>query len=260
MPPRMSMMNNMMGVSPTAMNMNMLSSPMPWSNPQSGMLSPQQFMIPPIQQNADASLFAAHQQAMMYAKQAYQMAVAQQAMAAAEEEWERGSTVAASMINGGGGGRMSAFGLGSTPMSPMTPMGYGMGMNPMGMNPMGMNMGMQWPGMMGGFPSSAQSMYAGSVIGAGSELGTGARSQGWATRSAYGDPSAGDRTSSMFRGSTYGMQPPSMPPRAQSSGVVQTAPQRPGPRPRTRTGPSGAVKRDVPPLPPSSWKSGVRPT
>ncbi|KZT64060.1 hypothetical protein DAEQUDRAFT_770024 [Daedalea quercina L-15889] len=263
MPPRMSMMNNMMGVSPSGpmnMNMNMMSSPTPWSNPQPGMISSQQFMMPPVPPNADATFLAAHQQAMMFAKQAYQMAVAQQAMAAAEEEWERGSNAATSMLNGGGG-RASAFGVGPSPMTPMTPMGYGMGMPGMSPMNMGMNMNMPWPGMMGGFPSSAQSMYAGSV--AGSELGTGARGQGWGSRSAYGDPSAGERTS-MFRGSTFGMQPPSMPPRAVSSGIVQTVPQRPGPRPRTRTGPSapsgGARREQVPPLPPTSWKSGARPT
>jgi hypothetical protein len=40
-----------------------------------------------------SNMMAAHQQAMMFAKQAYQMAVAQQAMAAAAEEWERGSAL-----------------------------------------------------------------------------------------------------------------------------------------------------------------------
>ncbi|KAH9926389.1 uncharacterized protein B0H18DRAFT_1005838 [Fomitopsis serialis] len=216
MPPRMSMMNNMTGVSPTGhmnMNMNMMSSPMPWTNQPSGMMSPQPFMFPPVPPNADPTFLAAHQQAMMFAKQAYQMAVAQQAMAAAEEEWERGSTGATSMLNGGGG-----------------------------------------------HTSTAQSMYAGSV--AGSELGVGGRGQGWGSRSAYGDPSAGERTST-FRGSTYGVQPPGMPPRTVSSGSVQTTPQRPGPRPRTRTDPSVPVrsgKREPvpPPLPPSSWKSAAR--
>ena len=252
MPPRMSMMNNMMGVSPTPMgmnmNMNMLSSPMPWSNPQPGMLSPQQFMIPPIPQNADASLLAAHQQAMMYAKQAYQMAVAQQAMAAAEEEWERGSTVAASMINGGGGGgRMSAFGLGSTPMSPMTPMGYGMGMNPMGMNPMGMNMGMQWPGMMGGFPSSAQSMYAGSVLG--SELGA---SAGWGTQSEYGGPSRASRTSAMFASRPT----PPMNSARSDYGGPNSANKAPMSRPRKTSSDalSPAAHHRGTKAPPSSWK------
>ncbi|TFY51446.1 hypothetical protein EVJ58_g10561 [Rhodofomes roseus] len=106
MPPRMSMMNNMMGVPPTGpMNMNTLSSPMPWSNPQAPMMNPQQFMFTPVPPNADPSFLAAHQQAMMFAKHAYQMAVVQQAMAAAEEEWERGSTAATSMLNGGGGAR-----------------------------------------------------------------------------------------------------------------------------------------------------------
>ncbi|THH01219.1 hypothetical protein EW026_g1448 [Hermanssonia centrifuga] len=148
MGPRMSMANPMMNFTPP--------SPMNWQGqPNAAMLNPQQFMYPP--GNTDPRFLAAHQQAMMVAKQAYQMAVAQQAMAAANEEWERGSNT-------------SAFGN----------MGLGMGMGGMGMNPMGqMGMpmlpggyGMNWNNsgaMM--FPSST-SMYGGSV--AGSDVGWGA--------------------------------------------------------------------------------------
>lgn len=258
MPPRMSMMSSMMGgLSPSPMapmNPGMNSaSPMQWQT-QPGMLSPQQFMYPNMPPNADPAFLAAHQQAMMFAKQAFQMAVAQQAMAAAEEEWERGSTVAASMV-GGSGGR----GFGTPSMSPMYPnqAGFGMGMG--GMGGMGMPMQGGWGGMM--FPNSAQSMYAGSV--AGSELGVNGRGVGWGSRSAYGDPSGNDRSSMAFRGSAYGFQPAPMPSRPESFG--QAGQQiRPGPRPRTRTAPtgdapaatSGANKRQPPP---SSWKAGARP-
>lgn len=54
----------------------------------------QQFMPPPPPpQGTDTHLLAAHHHAMMAAKQAYQLAVAQQAMQAAGDEWERGSTL-----------------------------------------------------------------------------------------------------------------------------------------------------------------------
>ncbi|KAK7051645.1 hypothetical protein VNI00_004624 [Paramarasmius palmivorus] len=86
-----------------------------WPSPQSTgpqfqLLSPTQFVVPP---PTDPSFLAAHQQAMMYAKQAYQMAVAQQAMAAAAEEWERGSAIGFSSsqsMYGGPSGTMSMYG------------------------------------------------------------------------------------------------------------------------------------------------------
>jgi len=59
-------------------------------------------MVPSPPPGADMHYLAAHQQAMMIAKQTYQMAVAQQAMAAAAEQWERSSNV--SGIPGWGGG------------------------------------------------------------------------------------------------------------------------------------------------------------
>ncbi len=110
MNPRMSAVNPMMAMgSPLAMQMGqmgfggapgaaMWGGGMGMAQP---MLSPAQFMVPP---PADPAFLAAHQQAMAYAKQAYQMAVAQQAMAAAADEWERGSTV------GGFGGGGSVYG------------------------------------------------------------------------------------------------------------------------------------------------------
>jgi hypothetical protein len=57
------------------------------------MPNPQHFMTPNPPPGSDIHFLAAHQQAMRIAKQTYQMAVAQQAMAAAGEEWERSSTV-----------------------------------------------------------------------------------------------------------------------------------------------------------------------
>ncbi|KAI0931168.1 hypothetical protein AcW2_000110 [Taiwanofungus camphoratus] len=253
MPPRMSMMPPMMGM-PGAPNMTP-PSPMAWQSPQAGtpgMLTPQQFMFPMMQPNADPAFLAAHQQAMMFAKQAYQMAVAQQAMAAAEEEWERGSTVATSILGGGRGAMSTMSGMGG--MTPMFPQGG------FGMGGMGMGMGMQggWGGSMM-FPNSARSMYAGSV--AGSELGAGARS-GWGSRSAYGEPTgfAGGDRASTFRTSQFGFpQQPPVPqqPTGQTGGQPHG---RSGPRPRTRTAPTGPPSEGPrrPPPPPSSWKAGAR--
>jgi len=96
--PRMSMMNQMMGMGPMGMGMGMgmpqQNMPMMMGNPWMAQSNPmlQQFMPPPVQ-STDPQLLAAHQHAMMAAKQAYQLAVAQQAMQAAGDEWERGSTL-----------------------------------------------------------------------------------------------------------------------------------------------------------------------
>lgn len=198
-------------------------SPMTWNAPAAPMMSPSPFMMPP--PNADPQFLAAHQHAMMVAKQAYQMAVAQQAMAAANEEWERGSSVSAF---GGMGMNMAPMG----GMPGMMPGGYGMGYNPM-------------------MFSSAQTMYAGST--AGSELGV-----GWGTRSEYGGPSRNSRTSAMFssRQSAYGLGAGQ---RSESQPMLTTpGNSRPGPRPRTKTSPSdGSLPTQHPrsrQAPPSSWK------
>ncbi|KDQ62925.1 hypothetical protein JAAARDRAFT_44009 [Jaapia argillacea MUCL 33604] len=177
MGPRMQqMMNPMMGMGGGMGGMNLSPQPggqMNWGGWQSQMptgqqpmLSPQQFMIPPPPPNADPNYFAAHQHAMMIAKQAYQYAVAQQAMAAAADEWERGSSFggsrAPSSYMGGGGG----FGMGSP--------------------------GMGWGGQNMMFPGAAMSMYAGSAVG-----DTASDAGGWASKSVYGEafgPSAGNRS------------------------------------------------------------------
>ena len=88
--PPMSMMDHMgMG-----MGMPQRDTPMMMGNPWMTQADPmlQQFMFPP-PQGTDPQLLAAQQHAMMAARQAYQLAVAQQAMQAAGDEWERGSTL-----------------------------------------------------------------------------------------------------------------------------------------------------------------------
>ena len=80
------------------------------------------------------------------------MAVAQQAMAAANDEWERGSSIAGLPRGGGGsppsiyGGTLSMYGMNMD--MPMANMGMGTGM--------GMGMGVTMPFM---FPASPASMY-----------------------------------------------------------------------------------------------------
>jgi serine/arginine repetitive matrix protein 2 len=82
-------------------NMGGLMPPQQMYNPmmQAGMGMPMGFNLPPVptmsnmMMGMDPSMMAAHQQAMAMAKHAYQMAVAQQAIAAAGDEWERSSNM-----------------------------------------------------------------------------------------------------------------------------------------------------------------------
>ncbi|KAF8527438.1 hypothetical protein BU17DRAFT_81594 [Hysterangium stoloniferum] len=118
---------------------------MPMSNPAMfnmggmGMQSPA-FGFPSPLTSADPAFVAAHQKAMAIAKQTFQLAVAQQALAVANEEWERNSNMT-----------------GYAPSTSASPWGYGMGMQQNAM-----------------FPPVARSMYAGSVNGgSGSWGGTG---------------------------------------------------------------------------------------
>ena len=98
MNPRVGVMNPTMGMGHMGLGMGMgipqQNMPMMMGNPWMAQSNPmlQQFMPPPVQ-STDPQLLAAHQHAMMAAKQAYQFAVAQQAMQAAGDEWERGSTL-----------------------------------------------------------------------------------------------------------------------------------------------------------------------
>ncbi|KAI0370041.1 hypothetical protein BV20DRAFT_1019509 [Pilatotrama ljubarskyi] len=250
MGPRMSMFNPMMGAGMGPMGPISVTPPTPMAftpqTPQGMFNPPGNFMFQMVPPNADPAFLAAHQQAMLAAKQAFQMAVAQQALAAANEEWERGSTATSAFggfgMNGG--------------MFPGVAPGFGMNMG------MGLGVGGPWQSPMM-FPSS-QSMYAGSVIG-GSELGVNNASagRGWGSRSVYGEPtgysgSPADRASMAFRnaqfmGNGYGSG-------ARSEVGGPTSGRGGQSRARTRTNPSDAPlpaphakSRGGPP--PSSWNT-----
>ncbi|KAF5311797.1 hypothetical protein D9619_002788 [Psilocybe cf. subviscida] len=171
-------MNNMNGLSPM--------SAIPGMN--QSMLSPQQFMsmVPP---PSDPAYLAAHQHAMLVAKQAYQYAVAQQAMAAAADEWERGSTMGGlgggSVYGGGGsvygGGGGSVYGGGSPSMMNMNMMGGGGG---------------GWGATGSVYGGGARPMFGGSQLGVNEMMnssrseygGGGGRPQNWSSsRSSYGE-------------------------------------------------------------------------
>ena len=201
----------------------------------------------------DPRVFAVHQQAMMIAKQTYQLAVAQQAMRDAADEWERGSA-----MSGWTGGRSSA----STPNMLNMGMGMGMGMN-MSMGGGGGGMG-GFPGAAGSFPmsgaggmwpngefsafpgNSARGIYSGyaaSEIGGGGNGGGrgGGGGRGWTTSSVYGEsfgaprdrPSRTQRQSNMQMSSS-----PLGPGTGTGSGSSSPGAKREGGRPRTRTAPS----------------------
>jgi hypothetical protein len=219
--------------------MPLVGSPFGASGPWGGMASSPSSS----QMMTDPGFLAAHQQAMMIAKQAYQYAVAQQAMAAAADEWERGSAISGFTTTGGGGGTV--------------PQGYFGQMA-------GFNGGMGWSGMPVMFPTSARSVYAGSAA---SDIGGG----GWGARSAYGEafgPTDRNSRSSVFLQQQPSAGPGLRPPYGQRSestgnmGGSSGAMARPGmgPRPRTTTAPSNTP---LPPqhskanrtAPPSSWKA-----
>ncbi|CAE6530643.1 unnamed protein product [Rhizoctonia solani] len=130
------------------------SQSMPFLHPQmtGQAMPPMGFMPPPPPPGASEAYLQAHQQAMMIAKQTYLSAVAQQAMAAATEQWERSSNMGGSVY---GGSQVS------------------------------MNMGMMGVPMMGMYAGSAYaaSAYEGSVAGWGSASAYGGPS---GPRSVYG--------------------------------------------------------------------------
>lgn len=257
MPPMPQMMPNMQGMNGMqgmGMNMNM------------GMQDP--------------TMLAAHQHAMLIAKQTYQWAVAQQAMAAAADEWERtGGSVAgwnpSSAASAYGGGAESVVGFPSSASVAGFPTGgggrapsmfMGQGMGGMGMGGMGGGMGMNPIMMNGGGPwgymGSAQSMYAGSTY-APSEVGGVGPSQRPGFSSSRSEYGGGERSSRAFGGGNGRPPPvPSMPAGMQGQG------QRGGVRQRTLTAPGGQAapgpgvgkaKKSAPTLlgnvaPPSSWK------
>ncbi|TFK42083.1 hypothetical protein BDQ12DRAFT_703504 [Crucibulum laeve] len=250
---RMSNMNPMM-MQPSwgGMNVNMNMNPNMnmWQQQQSGpqpMLSPAQFMIPP-PPSADPAFLAAHQQAMMYAKQAYQMAVAQQAMAAAADEWERGSTV------GGYGGGGSVYGGGSSASVMGSPYGM-MNMGMMGMQ--GMNNGWSTGSVV--FPPSSRSMYGGGggISSSRSEYGGGGGGGNWSSsRTSYGEfnssPSP-NRYSRAAAGRDSGYFPPVPPiPKEKENPSKNAARARTSSQPATPTRGTGGRKA----APPSSWRAG----
>ncbi|KAF7318582.1 hypothetical protein HMN09_00368700 [Mycena chlorophos] len=250
------------------MGMQMPMQPM-WPQMQMGMqpqamLSPGQFMMSP---PSDPNLMAAHQQAMLYAKQAYQMAVAQQAMAAAGEEWERGSTM-------GGGRAPSVFG-GS--MSVVGGMGGGAGAGQGALSPFGMGLAMlnaQNSGSPMMFPSGPRSMMGGMGGGARSEYGGGGGGGGnWnSSKSVYGEsfgPSTERYSSSprtMSSGNLAAMGGgPGKDGGGYFAGAIPPSSSRPGPspggqQPRQRTAsqpasPARGVRKSPGQQPPSSWKA-----
>lgn len=270
--------------------MNFGPSPMsgswaPWQQQNS---QPAPSMMPhPSQFGQDANFLAAHQQAMLIAKQTYQMAVAQQALAAAGEEWERNSNVGGfagssygggGSVYGGGGGSVYGGGGGST-YGGGSVYGGGGG-NTFGIGGFGMGMS-PWSGPSLMVPSGARSAYGGGFGGAQSEYGgggAGGGGGGWGSRSVYGESTgpSGNR-SSKPSGKNYfpSTQDDGRDLRKELSGHSNRADagssssgrrlqeqQRPGPRPRTVTAPSSSQPPEQaspsskirrPPLPPSSW-------
>ncbi|PPQ99569.1 hypothetical protein CVT24_005357 [Panaeolus cyanescens] len=289
-------LNNQMPVNPMMAQAGQMPGPMGFGAPNQmmwpgnmnmgapGMLSPAQFMLPP-PTTQDPNFLVAHQQAMLIAKQAYQMAVAQQAMAAAADEWERGSAI------GGFGGGGSVYGGSTASQSMMVPpfMNMNMGMN-MNMN-MNMMQANQWSSASSVYmPSSSRSMYGGMMGGISSsrsEYGGGATSatNKWSSsRSTYGEnfgPSSASsrRTGEMPRrpllsgvtasqrdSSYFPNMPPTMPAAQNRNGRGSPdlrVPSNNNPRGRTTSQP--AIVNRSPPShqprkapPPSSWKaSGV---
>ncbi|KAI6136121.1 hypothetical protein F5141DRAFT_10878 [Pisolithus sp. B1] len=206
-----------------------------WVTWQQPMATGMSGVVPQLQFNNDPAFLAAHQRAMMMAKQAYQMAVAQHAIAVAGEEWERSS-------NAGFGSGGSVYGGGSTAsMYGGTGVTAGAGMAGMSNPGMLMPPG-QWHGAPVMFPSTTL-MYGGGISSTQSEFGGG---NGWASKSAYGE-SFGPSTRSSYlqtghgaptgAASAYGGSAPR--PRAQTGAAPPSSPRSPG---RSR----------VPP--PSSWR------
>ncbi|KAG1779645.1 hypothetical protein EV702DRAFT_1195018 [Suillus placidus] len=220
---RMSI-NPMMGMDGTMPEMNAPA----WGSWQQPMPTGMGPMIAP-QFNPGQSFLAAHQHAMMIAKQAYQMAVAQHAMAVAGDEWERGSNVGGGSVYGSGGGSVYS----------------GMGGGGGGMGMLGVP-GMSMPGMMPNQWSTGSAMFPGRISSTQSEFGGG-------SRSVYGEsfgPSMSSRSS--YAPAGYGV------PNSAASAYGG------GPRPRAKTGasqpanlqpntPGRSSGRKV--APPSSWKS-----
>jgi hypothetical protein len=215
------------------------------------MLAPTQFMVPP---PAHPNYMVAHQQAMMFAKQAYQMTIAQQAMAAAADEWDRNSAMGGSVYGGPSSNASVMMGGGHSP--------YNM-MNMGGMPPDGWSTGSVI------FPNASQSVYGGrgGISSSRSEYGGASVGGNWSSaRSTYGEsfgPSermragaGGTRNSGMVRDSGY--YPPVPPiPQSHSGGSSSSGAAAKG-RGRTTSGPATPTRSGIRRAPPpSSWKAGV---
>ena len=246
--PRMSTLNPMMGMGlqmPMQMGFGSPNS-VAWGG---NMHAPSPYLMPP---PADPNFLAAHQHAMMYAKQAYQMAVAQQAMAAAGDEWERGSSIA--------GYRGSSMISTSSSPAVMTPQ--------FGMMPMGQGYGWSSPSSVY-LPGSSQSIYGGllnsgggaSINNSRSEHGGVSGPKNWpSSRSSYGD-SFGPSLDQLGRKNAQGTSG-----HAQRDSVSSLrAPVMPAAQPRNGRGSpvrSGNGQRDstylppVSPMPASQFQNG----
>lgn len=227
MNPRMSVMNPMMRMGPMGlgMGMGMPQQNMPMMMGSPWMVQPgpilQQFTSPP-PQTTDSQLLAAHQHAMMAAKQAYQLAVAQQAMQAAGDEWERGSTL---------GWPSSA----STVMFPTGPRSMYAG---------SIYGGSEYGGPTGGWT-------AGSVYGGGFGPSTSNRNSAMMRNYQQNGPSPS-------RNPRIDLSSTNFPEVRQPRPRVKTGPDAPG-RPVVTLIQQQQMGRGRTPPPPSSWKRGARP-
>ncbi|KDQ15582.1 hypothetical protein BOTBODRAFT_187051 [Botryobasidium botryosum FD-172 SS1] len=191
----------------------------------------------------DPSFLAAHQQAMIIAKQTYQYAVAQHAMQAASEQWERSSSLSGFNVNMNMNMNMSMGGMGG-----MGAGGYG--------------------GMM--MPSAPASMYGsvGGPLSMYAESSVGGWTNGGGAGSVYGDAFGSPQRGMPGGGRGHSRSVPF--PRDEDEDeqelgetTVRRVAGKGSPRHRTRTGPSAAPKTQLQPqgpsarggpLPPSSWR------
>ncbi|OAX35404.1 hypothetical protein K503DRAFT_723070 [Rhizopogon vinicolor AM-OR11-026] len=227
-PGQLMSINPMMGADGAISGMN-AAAWAPWQQQQQLMAN----MGPMVPQfNSDPSFFAAHQHAMMIAKQAYQMAVARHAMAIAGDEWERSSNAGGGSVYGGGGG------------SVYSGMGGGGGMGMLNVPGMGMPTMMpnQWPTGSVSFPGrigSSQSEFGGgsrSVYG--ESFGPSMSSRSGHVPATYGVPSSSTSAyggHARPRAKTGASQPSNLQTQVQTPGRIQT--------------PARKV------APPSSWKN-----
>ncbi|KAF9236858.1 hypothetical protein BU15DRAFT_76581 [Melanogaster broomeanus] len=220
----------------------------PWQQSMPTGMAP---LVPP-QYGTDPAFLVAHQRALMIAKQTYQMAVAQHAIQAAGEEWERSSNAGfgsgGSAYGGGHGGSVYGGGSGGSVYGGVGGAGGGMGPGMMGIPGMLMPPN-QWSRGSVMFPSATASVYGG-ISSSQSEFGGGG---GWGTRSVYGETFGPSSSRSNHRApavpnssaSAYGGSRP----RARTG-----VPPSPGPAGlQTKSAGKSPIRNKV--APPSSWKN-----